>query len=206
MKQPSIILLLTTALVAVTALSHASPPPMTVRGYRFESSHRLGGTQVVARSKADFKYLGMVDVCVAVLFLERSRHPSQVLEDRPKRLELLYLRAFKARDFRGITHEVLRRNLSKPEYEMLRPKIERFNALYRPVRLGDRYAISYLPGVGTTLTLNGRPLGTIAGARFGRAMFSVWFGARPFSPELKRQLSLPLRGPDARVALRGGPK
>jgi hypothetical protein len=53
---------------------------------------------------------------------------------------------------------------------------------------GDRYALTYLPGVGTELSLNGRPLGTIPGEDFAAALFSIWLGPHPLDDDLKRTL------------------
>ena len=47
-------------------------------------------------------------------------------------------------------------------FQRLKPKIDEFNALYRDVKTGDRYALTYVPGKGTTLLWNGQPLGTVA--------------------------------------------
>ena len=63
-----------------------------------------------------------------------------------------------------------------------------FNAFYEDVKPGDRYALTYLPGLGTELALNGKRLGVIEGADFGAALFSIWFGDQPFDAALKGQL------------------
>jgi hypothetical protein len=45
-----------------------------------------------------------------------------------------------------------------------------------------------VPQRGTTLTLNGVDLGTIPGADFARAVFSIWLGERPIDRGFKRAL------------------
>jgi hypothetical protein len=62
------------------------------------------------------------------------------------------------------------------------------HALYRDVKPGDRCSLTYLPGVGTWLTLNGQILGTVAGAEFAAAYFAIWFGQQPMDASLKRKL------------------
>jgi hypothetical protein len=57
--------------------------------------------------------------------------------------------------------------------EKLRPRIEKHNALYADVQPGDRYALTYVPGSGTELTLNGTPRGIIRGADFASAIFAI---------------------------------
>jgi hypothetical protein len=68
------------------------------------------------------------------------------------------------------------------------PGIEKLLAAYLPVNPKDRYAFTYVPGKGSTLTLNGRSLGVFHGLDFANAFLSIWIGPDPVSGELKRQL------------------
>ena len=78
--------------------------------------------------------------------------------------------------------------IMEPELERLRGRLERLNAAYRDVKPGDRYALTYLPGRGTELSLNGSPLTVIEGADFAAAYFGIWLGRRPIDEKLKREL------------------
>ena len=60
---------------------------------------------------------------------------------------------------------------------MLQSRIDNLAALYRDVKPGDRYALTYIPDEGTTLSLNGETLGSIPGDDFARAVFAIWLGA-----------------------------
>lgn len=55
-------------------------------------------------------------------------------------------------------------------------------------RAGDRGTLTYLPGRGTELTLNGRPLALIEGADFARAYFDIWLGPDPIDAGLRDAL------------------
>jgi len=46
------------------------------------------------------------------------------------------------------------------------------------------------------LALNGRALGSVEGADFASALFSIWLGKHPFDASLKQQL---LRGQGQRL-------
>jgi hypothetical protein len=59
------------------------------------------------------------------------------------------------------------------------------------VEPGDRYTLTYAPGWGTELALNGEPLGRIAGPDFASAVFSIWLGDEPMDKPLKRRLLTP---------------
>eukprot|EP00438_Fugacium_kawagutii_P006426 Skav210654 [mRNA] locus=scaffold2527:160361:164999:+ [translate_table: standard] len=70
-------------------------------------------------------------------------------------------------------------------------KLKAFNSLYRDVAVGDCYTLSYDPSEGSgrvTLQLNGQELGAVEGGHFSEAIFSVWFGPRPFLDQMKQDL------------------
>jgi hypothetical protein len=62
------------------------------------------------------------------------------------------------------------------------------------VKPGDRYALTYVPGVGTELALNGTTLGTVEGADFAAAVFAIWLGPQAIDESLKTQLHTGFRG------------
>ncbi|MBK9111219.1 MAG: chalcone isomerase family protein [Nitrospira sp.] len=54
---------------------------------------------------------------------------------------------------------------------------------------GDRYGLTYLPGVGTELALNGERKGIVEGADFAAAYFAIWLGPDPINEALKEGLT-----------------
>jgi hypothetical protein len=53
----------------------------------------------------------------------------------------------------------------------LRPRLEQINALYAGVEPGDRYALTYVSGLGTEVARNGQSKGVIPGADFAVLIF-----------------------------------
>ncbi|MDG2304787.1 MAG: chalcone isomerase family protein [Candidatus Binatia bacterium] len=49
----------------------------------------------------------------------------------------------------------------------------------KPLKEGDVCNIDYVPGTGTTVTINGKKEGTIAGAPFMRALWGIWLAPNP---------------------------
>ena len=47
------------------------------------------------------------------------------------------------------------------------------------MKSGDEAVMTYVPGTGTTLEVNGKALGTIEGRPFARALLAVWLGDKP---------------------------
>jgi hypothetical protein len=53
------------------------------------------------------------------------------------------------------------------------------------MKKGEQMVVTYLPGTGTTLSIRGKDKLTIPGLAFGQAVFSVWFGPKPPTSDLK---------------------
>ena len=86
------------------------------------------------------------------------------------------------------TRQAIERNAGPARFQKIGAQVDQFLALYRSVEPGDRYALTYVPGVGTELALNGKPLGNVEGAEFAAAVFAVWFGEREIDGALKKSL------------------
>ena len=145
-------------------------------GVEFAERRVTGGHSLGLRGLAALRIARCVDVSVAGLYLESGVDPASVLADVPRRLEIEYLRGFRAIDFARSTRWFVRRNVGDERYGELEPEIELWNTLYRDVARGDRYALTYAPGSGTELALNGIVLGAMPGAELSGAIFSIWLG------------------------------
>lgn len=141
----------------------------------------------------------LFDVYVAGLYLPPDVEPSRVLEDVPKRIEFHYLVSIDGKDFGPAGEKILRRGLSDEALAPLADRLAQIRAAYRDVEPGDRYALTYVPGRGTELSMNGTPLLTIPGADFARAYFSIWLGEKSLDDGFRKNL---LRGLPVAVSLR----
>jgi len=161
---------------------------LTVENIAFADSTTIGGRPVPLRNAALLRYLRIIKVYVAALYLPEGVRAEEVLSDVPKRLELSYLVAIKGPDFHKGAAPVLERNQAPAELARLQGRLDRINAAYKDVTSGDRYSLTYLPGRGTELALNGTPLVVIEGADFAAAYFGIWLGREPIDDKLKRDL------------------
>jgi len=180
--------ILVAALTSLPSRAHA----LTIENATFAKSITIGEKRVPLHGAALLRWQKLVKVYVAALYLPEQTKPSEALSDIPKRLEISYLVSIKGADFGTAAEPILARNVSGAELAGLRSRIDRLNAAYRDVKPGDRYALTYLPGRGTELALNGTPLITIEGADFAAAYFGIWLGREPIDEKLKRDL---LRSP-----------
>ena len=103
---------------------------------------------------------------VGGLYLPANVPASRTLEDVPKALELYYFWDIEGRFFGKTADELLAQNHPPERVAAIRERLDRLNMLYRDVKVGDRYRLTYVPSEGTTLSHNGKALGTIPGADF----------------------------------------
>ena len=155
---------------------------------KFDQNYRVSATELELRGVGLLKYLGFIKAYAGALYLEEGAPIDEVLKDRAKRIEVEYLRNFKGEDFGPATVKMMEKNVDKETINRLRDKIDYHNSLYEDVKPGDRYALTYIPGRGTELALNGQPKGTIEGAEFATALFSIWIGDNPIDTSFKRQI------------------
>ncbi len=177
------------ALAALAALTIARPAlAKDIEGVRFADEVRAGTVAMRLHDVGLLRYRYVIKAYVAALYLGDGARANDVLADVPKRLEIEYFYTIKADGFANATNEGIAANVSTDTVAKLRARIDKLNTLYRDVKPGDRYALTYVPGVGTELALNGSPLGTIEGADFGAAVFAIWLGPKALDASLKTQL------------------
>jgi hypothetical protein len=178
------------ALVAILSLGLACGAATAgqVEGVAFDKQATAGPHLLYLRGVGLLRYMVFLKAYVAALYLPETVASAEALADVPKRLEIEYFHAISAPDFAGATTTSIERNVSPTAFRRLKPKIEEFNSLYRDIAPGDRYALSYEPGRGTTLFFNGKALGTVHGDDFAEALFAIWLGSSPLDGNLKERL------------------
>ncbi len=135
----------------------------------------------------------MIKGCDVALFISPDINRDQVLSDMPRALELHYVRSFKAEQFAAAAWDTLKRALEPQALESVRARVETLHQAYRDIEKGDRYRLTYIPGQGTSLALNGRNLVVIPGYDFAAAYFGIWLGSDPISKRLQASLLSPLK-------------
>ena len=70
----------------------------------------------------------------------------------------------------------------------LKPRLDRFNALWSDMKAGELAVLTYIPGTGTKVEIRGKEVGVIEGKDFADALFSIWLGPKPPNEELKKGL------------------
>ena len=181
--------ILRTGLSALLALLFIPDSAIAIEKYAFPEQKNIGGYELTLRGSGVLRYMVFIQAYEGALYLQEEKTADQVLDEKAARLLLLhYFHAIRSDDFADATTEMIRKNVSPDRFSALSPKIEEFNLLYRDIRPGDHYAAAYIPGTGTSLSLNDDLLGTIEGAEFGAAFFSIWLGGRPIDKTFRDRL------------------
>lgn len=177
------------ALAALVGL--CGPPALAgeIEGVVFTDTYRAANTELKLDCLGLLRYRVFFKAYVAGLYLPDGVAPGRALEDVPKRLELSYFWNIVGAEFGKSADGILRRNVDGAAIAAVRSRLDLLHSWYVDVQPGDRYALTYVPGTGTELALNDRPLGTIEGADFAAAYFSIWLGPRPIDESLKDQLT-----------------
>lgn len=161
---------------------------VTHAGHAFAGDWSTNGASLKLHNTALLKVGLVFKVYVAGLYLSDPADAKRVLEDVPKRLEIVYLRDLEARVLIDAADDYLKKNHTAVEIATIKSRLDDINKLYADVKEGDRYTLTYLPGTGSELALNGKPLGTIPGADFAKMYFGIWLGPGCVKPDFRNAL------------------
>ncbi len=182
MKKP-FVLLLYSLILASTPATYSSA--VTYKGITFQDKISASGEILSLHGIGLLKWKYLVNVYLVGLYKPAQLPVSEILKDFPKRLEYYFFLDMKASDFQDTGFELMARNVGNEKAKSLMGELKALNALYRDVKAGQRYTLTYLPGEGVEMALDGEILGLVRGAEFASAYFSIWLGPDPVSKNLK---------------------
>ena len=165
----------------------------TLQGQRFDDSARIAA-QDLALNGLGLRSILFIKVYVAGLYLPEKAAAFGAIASMPgpKRLQLRMLRNADADDFIEALVGGIEENSSKAEVAQLKGRLQQLtqsiNAIANVVA-GDNLNFDFVPGVGTSITVNGVKKGTvIEGADFYNAVLKIFIGENPVDARLKAGL------------------
>lgn len=164
--------------ISLTASTFAAVPPLL----------KEDGESFTCLGQTTFRWKSILKVYDIAFHLGTGQAAAKALTDIPMRLELIYHRPFTSDEIIKGGDTVLRRNVEKATFDKLSTRLAELNSAYVDVKPGDAYALTYVPGRGTSLRLNGKVLATIPGHDFAASYFSIWLGKAPISDSLRQTL------------------
>jgi len=160
----------------------------TLNGVTLPESAQVGTTTLTlngmgVRTKYAFK------VYVAGLYLaQKSSDSAAILKaDAPKRIVMHFVRSVSKSQVADGFSEQFEANTPDAKKAM-HAHVDRLLAVLEPMKDGDEMVFTYIPSVGTSLTIASQERLTIAGPAFAEMIFSVWLGPKPPNAGLKTGL------------------
>jgi hypothetical protein len=183
MKQYIIFILMLSLLISNTGEVWGAQ----VRGVYFSDSASVGDEVLQIRGAGLLKWF-IFKVYIAALYVPPDIPSEHVLGDVPKKMVFHYLADMTAEQFAESGEALLLKNASEDELAQIKGKLEEIHDMYRDVKKGERYSLTYIPGKGTELALNNEVLGVIDGYDFAAVYYRIWLGDNPVDDDLKKQL------------------
>jgi hypothetical protein len=158
----------------------------SLAGVTLPDTEQVGSTKLVLNGLGvRTKY--MVKVYVAGLYLEQKSSDANAIikAEAPKQIVMQMVHAASKSQMADAFNESFHDN-SPGALKLMKADIDRLLNALEPVKVGDQMVFTYVPGTGTTFTLNGKEKLTIAAPAFGPVLFSVWLGPKPPNADLKK--------------------
>ncbi len=177
---PALVIVLGLALPAVAA---------TLAGVTLPDTVTVGG-QTLLLNGMGVRTKVFVKVYVGGLYLEKKTSDAAAIIklDAPKRVVLHFVYSEVGRDKMVESFSEGFQANAPEKLKTIKTQIDQFLAALEPMKKGDELTVTYTPATGTVLELRGKEKLTIPGQDFGRAVFSVWFGPKPPTNDLKSGL------------------
>lgn len=156
----------------------------TLAGVTLPDTATVGGEEV--------KLVGMglrekyfIDIYVGGLYLANPTGDDKaaIAADEPKRIVMHFIYSDVPADK---MRETYTEGFAANGAGSMKTQIDQLNGWMADMTTGDQVVLDYVPGKGTTVTVKGAEKGTIAGADFMKALFSVYLGDSPPTSKLKR--------------------
>lgn len=174
-----------TLMMAVFVISELHAKEM--HGVRFEPTFEQEESSMSLRGVA-LKRVFLARAFVAGFYLEEEVPSEHVFEDVSKRIEVEYMVSIPEDKLSRYTETLMKKNSTPEEYDAFSDKLQLMRQYFVDLEPGDRYALTYIPGMGTRFDYNGHFVGVIPGKTFADSLFSTWVGEKPMDYRIKRQI------------------
>lgn len=179
--------LLPLLLLGIVTSSQASGTDR-LREAAFAEHRQQAGARLERKNQAVLTYL-WADVYAAAYYTAPDISPRQASrQPAGQRLELYYYRDIARADLIKAAWTTLQRQHPQARLDALRPQIDALHASFRDIRPGDRYALSYAPGAGLSLEINGSRAFHSDNDELASAYLGIWLAPDGLSEELREQL------------------
>ena len=161
-----------------------------VAGVKIDEQARVGSAELVLKGAGLRKRFFLQVYAMGLYVADRNADP--VAQPGAKRIAIHMLRDVDADSFAKALVDGMRPNHDEATMKGLEPRIGQLNAIMagmKEAKKGMPIALDWVPGVGTQVTIDGKPAGKpIEGEDFYRALLRIWLGEKPVQGDLKKAL------------------
>jgi hypothetical protein len=184
-------------LLVLLAMLSLNARALEVAGVKVPEKMQSGGQSLVLNGAGSRFMAGVFHVYVIGLYLPEARHSvTEILAEEKNRNVTIWFLAplgvkVTSEQLLDATSKLMSENMAAEELKKLDASWKQFAALFGSVKEfknGDQLSVDYQPGKGMRVSMNGKELGSIAGADFMRAFLLVWLGDQPAQLDLKGKL------------------
>lgn len=168
------------------ALAQEMPTIIDVEGVNFDTQLDIDGRSFELLGSGLFTYM-IWDAYVGAYYQASGFPRPAPLGDVPRHLVLEYFHAIEAEDFVDTTRQGVTQNIDEAQLEALSDPLQAFNASYRDVVPGDRYALTWT-GDQLRLSYNGEVIHRSDSEALASALFAIWLGDEPAQESFKQDL------------------
>ncbi|MGE0498639.1 MAG: chalcone isomerase family protein [Ramlibacter sp.] len=182
------------ALTAAACLLAASAlAEMTLSGVKYDDTVDARGTRLQLNG-AGIRYKAIFKVYTAGLYLgKKAGSTEEVLAATgPKRMSITMLRDIDSGELGKLFSRGMEDNMDKAAFSKLIPGVLKMSQIFsdhKKLVAGDTFAIDWIPGTGTVITVKGKAQGEpFKEPEFFNALMRIWLGPNPADWKLKEAL------------------
>ena len=166
-------------LAAALTLAAATAGAATVAGVNIADTADVNGQKLVLNG-AGLRKKFVIKVYTGALYLPaKSSNPSAILAaDQPRRMVMHFVYDVDKGKIAEAWTDGLKDNVSNASAEV-KSNFNQLSAWMEDVAKGQQLVMTYVPGTGTTVQINGKTKGTLAGKATNDAILATWIGPKP---------------------------
>ena len=164
---------------------------MELVGIKLDDTVTNSNNAKLVLNGAGIRYKLFMKIYMCALYLEKkSDDANDILKQNQANRVLMHFiyDGVSKQDLIDGWNSGFKKNLDTNKLVTLKPRIDQFNALFTDTRAHDEIVLDYIPGTGTRVVIKGKPVGTIDGEEFNKALLNIWLGKRPVTSSLKDSL------------------
>jgi hypothetical protein len=171
----------------------ASAQTIELAGVKYPPNAQLAGSNLQLNG-AGIRYKFIIKVYTAGLYLSAKAATTEAVlaTPGPKRMHVVMLRDIDANELGRLFTRGMQDNAPKDEFSKSIPGTLRMADIFsakKKLFAGDNFSVDWVPGVGTTVLVNGKAQGEpVKELEFFTALVRIWLGPNPADRMLKDAL------------------